>query len=97
MKYHTLGNTGLLVSELCLGTMTFGSGQGVYKHIGGLGQEDADDLVKASICAGINFFDSADSYSGGESEKTIGQSFRNLGIPRKDVVLATKVYNRMEP
>lgn len=97
MKYHTLGNTGLLVSELCLGAMTFGSGQGIYKHIGGLGQAEADELVKAGIDAGINLFDTADSYSGGESERTLGQSFRDLGITRKDVVLSTKVYNRTGP
>ncbi|WP_042168067.1 aldo/keto reductase [Paenibacillus gorillae] len=97
MKYHTLGNTGLLVSELALGTMTFSSGQGVYKHIGNVGQAGADELVKASFDAGINFFDTADVYSDGESESTLGQSFRNLGIPRKDIVLASKVYTRMGP
>jgi aryl-alcohol dehydrogenase-like predicted oxidoreductase len=95
MKYKTLGNTGLLVSQLCLGTMTFSDGTGVYKHIGNVGQEDADKLVKASIDAGINFFDTADVYSAGASERTLGQSFRNLGIARSDVVLSTKVYSRM--
>ncbi len=95
MKYKTLGNTGLLVSQLCLGTMTFSGGTGVYKHIGNVGQAGADELVKASIDAGINFFDTADVYSDGESEETLGQSFRNLGIARKDYVLATKAYSRM--
>jgi len=95
MKYHTLGNTGLLVSELTLGTMTFSSGQGVYKHIGNVGQAAADELVKASFEAGINFYDTADVYADGESETTLGQSFRNLGIARKDVILASKVYSRM--
>lgn len=97
MKYKTLGNTGLLVSQLCLGTMTFSGGSGVYKHIGNVDQAGADELVKASIEAGINFFDTADVYSGGESESTLGQSFKNLGIVRKDYVLATKVYSRMGP
>jgi len=97
MKYKTLGNTGLLVSQLCLGTMTFSGGSGVYKHIGNVDQAGADELVKASIEAGINFFDTADVYSGGESESTLGQSFKNLGIARKDYVLATKVYSRMGP
>jgi aryl-alcohol dehydrogenase-like predicted oxidoreductase len=97
MKYKTLGDTGLLVSTLCLGTMTFSSGQGIYKHIGDVDQAGADALVKASIDAGINFFDTADVYSEGESERTLGQSFKNLGIPRKDIVLATKVYSRMGP
>ena len=95
MRYESLGNTGLLVSRLCLGTMTFGDGQGPFKAIGAVGQKEADALVKAAIEGGINFFDTADVYSAGFSEKTIGQSFRNLNIPRKDVVLATKVYNRM--
>ena len=95
MKYKTLGNTGLLVSQLCLGTMTFSDGSGVYKHIGDVDQAGADALVKASIEAGINFFDTADVYSAGASETTLGQSFRNLDIARTDVVLATKVYMRM--
>lgn len=95
MKYRTLGNTGLLVSQLCLGTMTFSDGSGVYKHIGNVGQEGADELVKASYESGINFFDTADVYSAGESERTLGQAFRNLGIARKDYVLATKVYSRV--
>jgi aryl-alcohol dehydrogenase-like predicted oxidoreductase len=95
MKYKTLGNTGLIVSQLCLGTMTFSDGSGIYKHIGIVDQAGADELVKASIDAGINFFDTADVYSDGESERTLGQSFRNLGIDRKDIVLATKVYSRM--
>jgi len=97
VKYKTLGNTGLLVSQLCLGTMTFGGGKGVYEHIGNVDQAGADELVKASIDAGINFFDTADVYSGGESEATLGQALKNLGIARKDVVLATKVYSRMGP
>ena len=95
MRYESLGNTGLLVSRLCLGTMTFGDGQGPFKAIGAVGQKEADALVKAAIEGGINFFDTADVYSAGFSEKTLGQSFRNLNIARKDVVLATKVYNRM--
>jgi len=95
MKYKTLGNTGLLVSQLCLGTMTFSGGSGIYKHIGNVDQAGADELVKASIEAGINFFDTADVYSAGASESTLGQSFKNLGIARQDYVLATKVYSRM--
>src|SRR5262245_39884087 len=97
MQYRTLGNTGLLVSRLCLGTMTFGGGKGVYKVIGAVDQKGADELVKASIEGGINFFDTADVYSEGESEKTLGQSLKNLGVARKDVVLATKVYSRVGP
>ncbi|TCW16489.1 aryl-alcohol dehydrogenase-like predicted oxidoreductase [Raoultella sp. BIGb0138] len=95
MQYKTLGNTGLLVSRLCLGTMTFGDGSGVYKHIGAAGQKEADDIVKAAFEAGVNFFDTADVYSDGGSEQALGQSFKNLGLSRKDVVLATKAYSRM--
>ncbi|MBP2298740.1 aldo/keto reductase [Azospirillum picis] len=94
MKYKTLGNTGLLVSQLCLGTMTFSDGTGVYQHIGDLDQSGADELVKAGIDAGINFFDTADVYSAGASERTLGQSIRNLGLSRTGIVLATKVYSR---
>jgi aryl-alcohol dehydrogenase-like predicted oxidoreductase len=95
MDYTTLGNTGLLVSRLCLGTMTFGSREGIYKAIAGVDQKDADDLVKTSIESGINFFDTADAYSAGQSETLLGQSFRNLKIKRTDVVVATKVYSRV--
>jgi aryl-alcohol dehydrogenase-like predicted oxidoreductase len=95
MQYKTLGNTGLLVSQLCLGTMTFSNGSGIYKHIGNVGQQEADQLVRTAFDAGVNFFDTADVYSGGASEETLGQSFKNLGIARSDVVLATKVYSRM--
>ena len=97
MDYRPLGHTGLLVSRLCLGTMTFSNGEGVYRHIGDVGQAGADELVRAGIDAGINFFDTADIYSHGQSERTLGQSLKNLGIARKDVVLATKVYMRMGP
>jgi aryl-alcohol dehydrogenase-like predicted oxidoreductase len=96
MDYKTLGNTGLLVSRLCFGTMTFG-GEGIYKVIGSVDQKGADQLVKAAIDGGINFFDTADVYSEGQSEKILGQSFKNLGIARSNVVLATKVYGRVGP
>jgi aryl-alcohol dehydrogenase-like predicted oxidoreductase len=97
MKYATLGNTGLLVSKLCFGTMTFGDGRGMFKAIGAVGQGDADELVKRSIESGINFFDTADNYTEGESEKILGQSLRNLKIARQHVVIATKVYGRVGP
>ena len=97
MKYKTLGDSGLLVSTLCLGTMTFNGGEGFWKAIGTVDQTGADEIIKAAIEAGINFFDTADVYSEGESEKTLGQSLKNLNIARKDVVLATKVYGRVGP
>src|SRR3984885_8121000 len=95
MEYKALGNTGLLVSRLCLGTMTFGPGQGHYQFVGNLDQKGADELVKGALDAGVNFFDTADVYSDGESEKILGQSFKNLGVERQDVVISTKVYGRM--
>ncbi|CAN5230069.1 aldo/keto reductase [soil metagenome] len=95
MRYNQLGRTGLLVSELCLGTMTFGSGGGMFAAIGQLGQSDADALVKAAIDAGVNFLDTANVYSNGTSEEVTGQALKNLGIRREDVVLATKVLGPM--
>jgi aryl-alcohol dehydrogenase-like predicted oxidoreductase len=97
MKYATLGNTGLLVSKLCFGTMTFGDGRGMFKAIGAVGQSAADELVKTSIESGINFFDTADVYTEGESEKILGQALKNLKIARQHIVIATKVYGRVGP
>ena len=97
MQFNTLGNTGLLVSNLCFGTMTFSGGEGFWKNIGTVDQSGADELIRASVDAGINFFDTADVYSEGESEKILGQSLRNLNIARRDVVIATKVFGRMGP
>src|SRR6201995_3289245 len=97
MQYKTLGDTGLLVSTICFGTMTFHGGTGMFQKIGNVDQAGADVLIKDSIDAGVNFFDTADVYSEGESEKALGQSLKNLGIARKDVVIATKVYGRVGP
>ena len=95
MEYKTLGNTGLLVSRLCFGTMTFSGGAGIWKSIGTVDQASAEALIKASIDVGVNFFDTADVYSEGESERMLGQTLKNLKIARKDVVLATKVFGRV--
>lgn len=92
MRYNILGRTGLFVSELCLGTMTFGGGSGIYSSMGGLQQEEADGLVKTAIDAGINFIDTSDVYSKGLSEQITGQALRNLGISREDVIVATKFF-----
>lgn len=94
MKYRLLGKTGLRVSELCLGTMTFG-GKGWGKMIGSLDQQAVDNVVKRSIDAGINFIDTANVYSEGWSEELTGQSIKNLGISRHTLVLATKVRGQM--
>src|SRR5262245_2179360 len=95
MQYKTLGDTGFLVSTLCLGTMTFGAGKGFYQAMGAVDQAGADELVQTCINAGVNFFDTADVYQESQSEKILGQSFKNLQIPRKDIVIATKVYFRV--
>ena len=77
--------------------MTFHGGSGFWKAIGTQDQATADSLIQASIEAGINFYDTADVYSEGESERTLGQSLKNLNIARKDVVIATKVFGRTGP
>ncbi len=94
MKYNLLGNTGLKVSELCLGAMTFG-GRGRFQVIGDLGQEEVDKIVKRSVDAGINFIDTANVYSEGWSEELTGKSIKNLGLKRDDLVIATKVRAKM--
>ena len=99
MRYKQLGRTGLFVSEICLGAMTFGGNAdaGIWRAIGSLEQGVVDEIVGRSIAAGVNFFDTADVYSFGESERRLGQAFRNLGIKRSDIVVATKVFGRMGP
>src|SRR4051812_38847921 len=92
MHYKPLGRTGLFVSELCLGTMTFGGTEGMWGQIGKLQQSEAEQLVGQALDAGINFIDTADVYAGGVSEQITGQALRNLKIPREQVVVATKVF-----
>jgi len=94
MRYRLLGRTGLYVSELCLGTMTFG-GQGFWKVIGGLGQDSATALVKQAFDAGVNFIDTANVYSQGESETLTGIAIKSLGLPRDELVVATKATSDM--
>ena len=89
MRYRLLGRTGLYVSELCLGTMTYG-GKGFWEVMGGLQQEAVDAQVKYAFEAGINFIDTANVYSLGESEKLLGQAIKTLGLPRDELVIATK-------
>jgi aryl-alcohol dehydrogenase-like predicted oxidoreductase len=94
MKYNYLGSTGLLVSELCFGTMTFGS-QGVWKVLAGVQQDEVNSLVKTVASSGINFFDTANIYSLGESETLLGNAFKSLGLNRNELVIATKVRGNM--
>ena len=89
MKYRLFGNTGLYVSELCLGTMTFGA-QGFWEVMGGLQQADVNELVKVSFESGINFIDTANVYSMGQSEILLGQAIKDCGLPRDELVIATK-------
>lgn len=90
MKYNLLGNTGVLVSEIGLGAMTFGGG-GQWGVFGGLGEQDAAQLVWQALDAGVNFFDTSNIYAGGRSEEILGKA---LGAKRQDVIIATKVRGR---
>jgi len=94
MKYNFLGNTGLVVSELCFGTMTFG-GTGYWENIGRVQQDGVNELMRVVVDSGINFIDTANVYSYGESERLLGQSIIDLGLDRNDLVIATKVRGRM--
>lgn len=96
MRYNKLGGTGLFVSELCFGTMTFG-GDGAYANVGTVQQADADRLLARAFEAGINFVDTADTYSEGNSERITGQALKNLGVRRDEVVVATKVFGETGP
>ena len=92
MRHHSLGRTGLFVSELCLGTMTFGGSDGIWASMGALPLDDAERLVGQAIDAGINFIDTADVYSAGQSEVITGEALRNLKVPRDSVIVASKVF-----
>lgn len=97
MRNKPLGRTGLFVSELCLGTMTFGGSTGLWAQIGDLQQADAERLIGQAIDAGINFIDTADVYAGGASEQITGQALKNLQVPRENVIVATKVFGDTAP
>jgi len=95
MHFRLLGRTGLYVSELCLGTMTFGGTDGIWKAVGTLDQAAATALVKQSFEAGVNFVDTANVYAGGVSETMTGTAIKSLGLPRDELVIATKGYGVM--
>lgn len=98
MRYNPLGRTGLFVSEICLGAMTFGiadKSNEVYSIVAGVDQDDVDGIVERSLAAGVNFIDTADVYSRGESERLLGRALKNLGVRRQDVVIATKFHGAM--
>ena len=100
MKYTTLGRTGVTVSKLCLGTMTYGGGEMPAWNTGTTGwhvsMEDAREHFKLAVDSGINFFDTADVYSCGLSEEITGRYLREM-MSRDDVVVATKVFGVMGP
>ncbi|MFN1835482.1 aldo/keto reductase [Balneola sp. MJW-20] len=94
MKYNYLGDTGLVVSALCFGTMTFG-GEGMWEAVGKQPQKEADELIRKSLDSGINFFDTANVYSYGQSETILGNSLKNLKVNRNEAIIATKVRGMM--
>ena len=94
MEYRPLGRTGLYVSTICLGTMTWG-GRGRWEAIGQVDQEAVNEQLKCAVEAGVNFIDTANVYHEGWSEELLGQAIRDTGIPREDLVIATKVRGRM--
>src|SRR4051794_20222035 len=96
MRYRLLGRTGVYVSELCLGTMTFG-GKGFWEVVGKLGSGEAEAMVGAAFDAGVNLIDTADVYSEGESEKLVGAALARLNRPRDQVLVATKFRGRTGP
>ena len=97
MRYRPLGRTGQYVSEICLGTMTFHGGATFWRAIGSLDQAASTALVGRAIEKGVNFFDTANVYSEGQSEIQLGQALRDLAVKREDVIIATKVRGRMGP
>ena len=96
MRYRLLGRTGLYVSEICLGAMTYG-GKGRWEVVGTLGVPEAQAQIQAAFDAGVNFIDTANVYSEGGSESIVGEALAKLGLPREDLVIATKVRVRMGP
>ena len=92
MNYRVLADTGVFVSELCLGAMTFGGRGQMWEAIGGLDQKAADEIIGRALAAGVNFIDTANVYSTGESETLVGRALKGR---RHEVVLATKVRGRM--
>ena len=99
MRYRLLhGRTGQFVSEICLqGTMTFTGSVGFWKMIGRLDQAASTALVGRALEAGVNFIDTANIYSEGQSEIQLGQALRDVGAKREDVIVATKVLERTRP
>ncbi|HEY2733058.1 MAG TPA: aldo/keto reductase [Polyangiales bacterium] len=96
MRYRLLGKTGVYVSELCLGTMTFG-GKGFWEAIGALGASEVEAMIGAALDGGVNFIDTADVYSEGQSESLVGGALAKLARPREQLIVATKCRGRTGP
>ena len=96
MRYRLLGQTGLYVSELCLGTMTYGGNTGIWETIGNLQQDAVNEQVKFAVEAGINFIDTANVYATGKSELLLGASLKMLGLKREQLIVATKATGSMD-
>jgi aryl-alcohol dehydrogenase-like predicted oxidoreductase len=96
MRYRLLGQTGLYVSELCLGTMTYGGNTGIWETIGNLQQGAVNEQVKFAVDAGINFIDTANVYATGKSELLLGESLKMLGLRREQLIVATKATGSMD-
>ena len=96
MRYRLLGQTGLYVSELCLGTMTYGGNAGIWETIGNLQQDAVNQQVRFAVDAGINFIDTANVYSTGKSELLLGESLKVLGLQRDQLIVATKATGSMD-
>jgi hypothetical protein len=95
MEYTKLGRTGLDVSRICLGCMSYGSGNR-GNHAWSLGEEESRPFIKRALEAGINFFDTANRYSLGSSEEILGHAIKDFAR-RNEIVIATKVHGRMRP
>ena len=97
MRYRQLGSTGMYISELGLGTMTFGGGkEGIFSHFGAQDQAQADAMVRAAYDAGVNYFDTANIYNNGQSEDVLGRALSNAGIPRDQAIIGSKVFGLMD-
>jgi aryl-alcohol dehydrogenase-like predicted oxidoreductase len=96
MEYAKLGNTGLDVSRICLGCMSFGSAEGWVHNTWALNEDDSRSIIQRALDLGINFFDTANVYAYGNSEEILGRAMKDFSS-RDEVVIATKVHGRMRP
>ena len=91
MRYATLGRSGIEVSRICLGGMSFGA-QVPGGHRWTIGAEETRAVIARALGLGVNFIDTANTYAHGTNEEYIGEALRRLAVPREDVILASKAY-----